>query len=199
MTYEELTARLSGRRERENWAYAVLAPLVEEEGGLSLLFEVRAATLRRQPGEVCFPGGAAAPGESPEETALRETWEELGLDRERIELGPRLPLARHQSGFCTRPVVGRLLPGWREALKLNYDEVAEVFTAPLDFFRDTPPEEYVCQVVTVPPEEFPHAKLGFPQGYQWRRGEHTVPVWMWQGHPIWGLTARMVKSLVEAL
>ena len=37
--------------------YAVLVPLVEGEEGLSLLYEVRARTLRRQPGEVCFPGG----------------------------------------------------------------------------------------------------------------------------------------------
>lgn len=199
MTYGELTARLSGRTERENLGYAVLAPIVEEEDGLSLLFEVRAAGLRRQPGEVCFPGGAVEPGESPEETAARETREELGLDRESLELGPRLPLVRHQSGFCTRPVVGRLLPGWREALKLNRDEVAEVFTVPLDFFRDTPSEEYTCQVVTLPPEDFPHARLGFPQGYQWLRGECSVPVWMWRGRPIWGLTARMVKGLVEAL
>ena len=38
-------------------AYAVLVPLVERDGELHLLYEVRASTLRRQPGEVCFPGG----------------------------------------------------------------------------------------------------------------------------------------------
>lgn len=199
MTYEELTSRLLGREEKPSRDYAVLVPVIEEGGELSLLFEVRAATLRRQPGEVCFPGGAAEPGEKPEETALRETAEELGLGWDFIQLGPRLPLTRHQSGFCTCPVVGRLLPGWREGLKPNAAEVAEVFTVPLDFFRATPPEEYVCELVTVPPADFPHAKLGFPEGYQWRKGKHTVPVWMWQGRPIWGLTARMVRSLVEAL
>ena len=155
MTYEELTGRLSRRTEKPGWNYAVLVPLVEEGDKLSLLFEVRAATLRHQPGEVCFPGGAAEPGESPEETALRETAEELGLGREKIELGPRLPRRRHQAGFYTWPVVGRLLPGWREALKPNAAEVGEVFTVPLDFFRETPPEEYTCEVVTVPPADFP--------------------------------------------
>ncbi len=199
MTYEELTGRLSGREEMTGWDYAVLVPVVEEGGKLSLLFEVRAATLRHQPGEVCFPGGAAEPGESPEETALRETAEELGLGREKVELGPRLPRQRHQAGFYTRPVVGHILPGWREALKPNAAEVGEVFTVPLDFFRETPPEEYTCEVVTVPPADFPHEKLGFPGGYQWRKGKRTVLVWMWQGRPIWGLTARMVRSLVEAL
>ena len=59
--------------------YAVLVPLVESEQGWQVLYEVRAAKLHRQPGEVCFPGGRLEGAESPEECALRETWEELGI------------------------------------------------------------------------------------------------------------------------
>ena len=54
-------------------ACAVLCPFVETEEGLRLLFEVRAPSLRRQGGEVCFPGGRMEPGETPEQCALRET------------------------------------------------------------------------------------------------------------------------------
>ena len=46
--------------------YAVLVPLVERDGALHLLYEVRARMLRRQPGEVCFPGGRMEAGETPE-------------------------------------------------------------------------------------------------------------------------------------
>ena len=66
--------------------YAVLVPLLRRADGLHLLYEVRSAALRRQPGEVCFPGGKLEPGEAPLDCALRETWEELGLAREHFDL-----------------------------------------------------------------------------------------------------------------
>ena len=60
--------------------YAILVPLAQWEGKLCLLFETRAETLvGHQPGEVCFPGGRRERGERPVETALRETWEEIGI------------------------------------------------------------------------------------------------------------------------
>lgn len=199
MTYEELTGRAAALENTPKPRYAVLVPVVEDEGELSLLFEVRAATLRHQPGEVCFPGGAMETGESAEVAALRETAEELGLSTEFVELGPRLPLQSQRTGSQLQPVLGRLHPGWREHLRRNPAEVAEVFTVPLDFFRTTPPERYDCEVVTVPPEDFPAPRLGFPEGYPWRKGKHPVLIWAWQGHAIWGLTARIVDSLVSAL
>ena len=66
--------------------FAVMAPLVRVGGETHLLFEVRALHMRRQPGEVCFPGGRIEPGEEPVECAVRETTEELGIGRERIRI-----------------------------------------------------------------------------------------------------------------
>ena len=70
--------------------YAVLVPLVESEQGWQVLYEVRAAKLHRQPGEVCFPGGKMEGTESPESCALRETWEELSIPQDHIHLLGRL-------------------------------------------------------------------------------------------------------------
>ena len=131
---QTLKARTPGLMDSRR-AYAVLVPLVEHRGELHLLYEVRARTLRRQPGEVCFPGGGAEPGEEPQRTALRETAEELGLVPPMVELGPALPPVRRRAGEQIYPFLGRLCPGWREGLSLGKDEVAEVFSVPLSFFR----------------------------------------------------------------
>lgn len=201
MTYEELTARMGKSCEpfQRRRAYAVLVPVIEEQGELSLLFEVRAASLRTQPGEVCFPGGGIERGETPEQAALREMREELGLGAPLVEPGPGLEWERHSLGFWTRPVLARLAAGWQNEIWPSPAEVQDVFTVPLDFFRRTPPEVYRCSVVTVPPEDFPSAALGFPQGYSWREGAYEIPIWFWDGHPIWGLTARIVRRLTDQL
>ena len=69
--------------------FSVLVPVVERAGELNLLFEVRAKNMKSQPGEICFPGGHVEKGETPQQAALRETFEEIGIDRQKIELiGP---------------------------------------------------------------------------------------------------------------
>ena len=65
--------------------YAVLVPLIEKDGEAALLLEVRSKDIR-QPGDVCFPGGRVEEGESFQETALRETEEEIGISALDIEV-----------------------------------------------------------------------------------------------------------------
>ena len=66
--------------------YAVCIPLMPGPDGYQVLFEVRSANIKSQPGDVCFPGGRMEPGETPDETAVRETMEELLVEEKQLRL-----------------------------------------------------------------------------------------------------------------
>ena len=179
-------------------SYAVLCPLVERPEGLHLLFEVRARNLS-QGGEVCFPGGRMERGETPTQCALRETEEELSIPAGQVSLLGTPDFICNQMGFLLRPVLGLVSPAGLAALRPSPDEVAEVFTAPLSFFAETAPEPWRYELVPQVPEDFPYESVGIPRDYPWNHGWVDVPVWYWQGHAVWGMTARLVQDLIKAL
>ena len=176
--------------------YAVLCPFVEKEDGVHILFEVRAKELR-QGGEVCFPGGTMEEGESAAECALRETEEELGIPREEITLFGEGDFQAGQDGFMLRPLLGVVSRAGLAAMHPSAAEVAEVFTVPLRFFRETPPEVYTYDLVPKLPEAFPYEAVGISRQYPWRGGRVDVPIWYYEGHVIWGLTGRVIRDLTK--
>ena len=179
--------------------YAVLVPLVEQNGELSVLYEVRAATMRRQPGEVCFPGGRMEPGETPEVCALRETREELGISEADVEILGRLDFIAHRANFIMYPILAKLSPRALEEMNPNPDEVGETFLVPVSHLLTHPPHEYEYELIPTTPENFPYELIGIPRDYRWQRGGENVPVYPWQGHAIWGLTGRITRHLVGGL
>ena len=180
-------------------SYAVLCPLVEGPDGLRLLFEVRAATLQRQPGEVCFPGGRMEPGETAEVCALRETEEELSISPGEIELLGRADFICSPQGFLLQPVVGLISARGFASLRPSPDEVAEAFTVPMAFFAQNPPAMHYYDLRPDVPADFPYDRIGFPQGYTFRGNRVEEPIWNWGGHAIWGMTARITRQLAETV
>lgn len=177
-------------------SYAVLCPLIEDADGLRLLFEVRAPQLR-QGGEVCFPGGRMEPGETPQDCALRETEEELSIPRREIALLGTPDFICNQRGFLLRPVLGLVSPGGLRAMRPSPAEVAEAFTVPLSFFRETEPEVWRYALIPQAPEDFPYGPVGIPPDYPWSRGQVEVPIWYYENRVIWGMTARLVREIVR--
>ena len=177
-------------------SYAVLCPLAETAEGLSLLFEVRAAGLR-QGGEVCFPGGRMEAEESPAQCALRETEEELAIPAAEVELLGETDFICNQRGFLLRPVAGWVSPRGLRALRPSPAEVAEAFTVPLAFFRETEPDVRHYELVPRVPEDFPYGPVGIPRDYPWSHGEVELPIWYYGGHVVWGMTARLVREIIR--
>ena len=95
-------------------------------------------------------------------------------------------------------LTARMVPGMGEViLSPSPAEVAEVFSVPLSFFRRQQPEVYRYELVPTRPDQFPYGAVGIPETYRWARGTVEVPVWFWEGHPIWGMTARIVRDLIK--
>lgn len=200
MTIADLTRRLAGRTPEPmevTGRYAVLVPLVEREGELFLLYEVRASSLRRQPGEVCFPGGRVEPGERPRDCALRETWEELGLPPEAVRVIAPLDFLHHRSGFVMYPFLAQV--DSEAEIVPSPAEVDHTFLVPLSWLRSHPPTEYRYDLIPAPPADFPYHLAGIPESYAWQKGVESCLIYPWPERAIWGLTARITRRLVELL
>jgi 8-oxo-dGTP pyrophosphatase MutT (NUDIX family) len=110
---------------------AVLVLFGEGEAGPDLLLTERAHHMRSHPGQVSFPGGKIDRGETPVEAALREAWEETGLDPEGVHVFAELPeLWLPPSNFAVTPILG----WWHEQSRVSVvdpDEVHAVYRVPI--------------------------------------------------------------------
>jgi len=114
---------------------AVLVPLVDRAGGLSVLLTRRTDHLHDHPGQIAFPGGRCEESDvSPIHTALRETEEEIGLARRHVDVLGLLPCYLTGTGFAVTPVVALVSTPFE--LQLDPFEVAEAFEVPLVFLLD---------------------------------------------------------------
>ncbi|CAD6194406.1 unnamed protein product [Caenorhabditis auriculariae] len=120
--------------DHEKSTMAVLLPLVEVKGRPSILLTKRSVHLRSHRGEVCFPGGRGEAGETPEQTALRETTEEIGLSEDNVEVwGLLRGVVTQQLDSSVTPMVGWIREETALSnLTVNADEVQAVFSIPLD-------------------------------------------------------------------
>src|ERR1700741_1209874 len=169
-------------RERAGTVAAVLVPIIAHPGGLTVLFTQRTAHLKAHSGQVSFPGGRAEPGDaSPGETALRESEEEIGRPRGRVEVLARLPEYFTRTGFRVTPVVGLIEPPLE--LKPDPGEVEGVFEVPLAFLLDARNHQRHTR-------EFQGQSVGYyAMPYRTNEGDRNI----------WGATAGMVVNLARAL
>lgn len=157
---------------------AVLVPVVDEGPEARVIFTQRTSKLRKHSGQIAFPGGGIDPEDrSPEQAALREAEEEIGLDPAHVETVARLPHYLSLTGFRITPVLSVVKPGFR--LKLNPDEVDEVFEVPLSWLMNPA-----------------HHERGTRAYFGDDRFFYRMP---YEGRNIWGITASIVRTIYERL
>jgi 8-oxo-dGTP pyrophosphatase MutT (NUDIX family) len=190
---------------------AVLIPLVNIDDEYHFLFEKRSANIR-QGGEICFPGGEHDKTNdlNYEETAVRETLEELGIAEDDIEIIGKLGILFGGSGAIINAFIGELK--LKNTGEYNFDktEVEKVFTIPVSFFQKNPPEIYHVRleahpyyfdengekVILLPVEELKlPARYANPWGFKKRK----ILVYKTADEVIWGMTANLIFEFVNKL
>ncbi|MBP3897435.1 MAG: CoA pyrophosphatase [Mogibacterium sp.] len=207
--------------------YAVLIPFVTTEEGKALLLEVR-SQLVKQPGEICFPGGRVEAGETPVETAVRETCEELGLKPEDIEVfaepeietemmadGRRVFSVKAQIKCLSNEAIGSqefgpYVHGAHE--NRPYESGAHELEKALTLNEAEVADVFLLPVSWIEghapeyyvlgeaaDEELPEILRGYLANYgEFRRRGETY-YWEYEGRGIWGLTARIINRIVTSI
>lgn len=178
---------------------AVLIPLVQMDGEWHILFEVRSFTMRKQPGDISFPGGGIdASDPTPLAAALRETHEELGIDPKTVTLIRQLSPYIASPAFVVYPFVVTI--DYSEIIhSYNKEEVEEVFTVPVKWLLNYEPYMHAVSVRPTPAADFPFDKIMNGAQYQW--GSRTMEEWFfdYEQYTIWGLTARILKHFIDTI
>jgi 8-oxo-dGTP pyrophosphatase MutT (NUDIX family) len=158
---------------------AVIVPLFYSEGECHVFFTERSDEVNFHKGQICFPGGTKEAGDaSLLDTALREASEEIGLDAGDVEiLGELDDNLTVTTSYVISPFVA-FIP-YPYPFKLDPREIKRVFSVPLSALMD----ERICR-----------------EEHQTFDGK-TIPVYFYEyeGHVIWGATARILKRFIELL
>ena len=157
---------------------AVLVPLVDRPDGITVLLTQRTDHLPDHPGQISFPGGRIEDhDDGPTAAALRETEEEIGLGRSRIDLIGRLDDYAVRTGYLVTPIVGIVAPPFE--LVPDPVEVADIFEVPLGFVLDPSNHRRESRVFQGQVRHF-----------------YVLP---FEDRYIWGATAGMLVNLYDVL
>jgi 8-oxo-dGTP pyrophosphatase MutT (NUDIX family) len=160
---------------------AVLIPMLQVDSAWQILFTRRSESLPEHGGQVAFPGGRSDPDDlDPEETALRESWEELGIEPSDVRILGRLNNFLTITNYLVTPVVGQI--PWPYPLRPAAHEVSHYFTIPVDWLSD--PANYQELERSLPP---PHSPM------------HVIYYNEYDGEILWGASARFTLTLINIL
>jgi len=157
---------------------AVLLPLFGGEGSYHILLTKRTHTVKTHKGEISFPGGVYDQEDKTlEKTALRESFEEIGLKEKDIEILGCLDDVETTTHYRIRPFVGMIRYPFR--FTVNRDEIEQLLEVPLDHLHV---EDFAKQT-----------RLSL------QTGDRIIYLYRYGQHIIWGATAAILKQFLELI
>ncbi|MBF0491979.1 MAG: CoA pyrophosphatase [Deltaproteobacteria bacterium] len=157
---------------------AVLVPLFKKDNQDTLLFTKRNQNVAHHKGEICFPGGMMDDTDKDLiHTALREVYEEVGIQPEAVEILGSLDEIVTPTGFHITPFLG-IFP-YPYSFQVNKDEIDLLLEIPFEIFLDSKKVSY--------------------QERTYSGKTIQMPFYQWQGHTIWGATGLIVKQIVDLI
>ena len=188
---------------------SVLITIAKIKNEYCFIFEKRAAEIR-QGSEVSFPGGEVDKSDASNlETAIRETIEELGIKREKIKVIGQLGMLMIP-GVLVNAFIAEIDIQNIDEINFDKTEVEKIFAAPVSFFKENLPDVHHVRLEAHPfyidddgnkVELLPVEKLKLPSRYSkpWGKIKRKVYFYNYDGEVIWGLTAALVKKVVELI
>lgn len=179
--------------------YSVLIPLIEVDGELHILYELRSKDLRKQPREISFPGGAVEDDESFEQGAIRETMEELLIPSKNIEIIKEMDFLIAPWGGRINAFLGFIKGIKPDEINPSKDEVDHIFTVPLEWLLNTKPESYKVEFSRKMEADFPYNLIPNGEKYDWKNGSDEILFYNYKDYNIWGFTAKMTKNFIDII
>lgn len=189
---------------------SVLVTIAKILNEYCFIFEKRAAGIR-QGGEISFPGGEFDKNidKTALDAAIRETVEELGITRDKIKVIGQLGMLLIP-GVLVESFIAEVEIVNTEEIIFDRTEVEKILAVPVSFFKENPPEVHHVRLEAHPfyidddgnkIELLPVEKLNLPPRYSrpWGKIKRKVYFYNYNGEVIWGLTAAMVKRVIELI
>lgn len=153
----------------------VMLLLHKPENSWDIILTQRASHLNKHASQVAFPGGKYEQGDTDMlDTALRETYEEIGIDPKYIETIAAMRPRVSRYSVLVHPYIGILAP--QANYYCNSTELEAVFKVPMHFFCAQKPDQDV---------------------FQFQGKQLTTPCWLFENYKIWGLTAKILEDFLR--
>lgn len=177
--------------------FSVLIPIIEDGDEIKILFEMRAKTLRSQPGEISFPGGRIEENEDSKTAAIRETCEELGISEDNIEVIGCEGILQTYYNKLIYVYVGKI--NNPQKISPSEHEVEHVFQVPIKFLKENKPLIRNVKITAVPEEDFPYEETESGKSYRLLDGKSRIYFYKYMNYNIWGLTAKILHNFINTI